>query len=269
MNIVKKVSIVPFFLVVLALLIYQFKPLLTSYETVFSLSWNALMQLIILAVLILSASLMFSLFAFLAEDWRLILAVVAVASLIPLLLVTLPLGLILAVGILTSLLLTYLTLENKLKNYLTFEPNSLLGPAIRHLATLLVIVICLSYFLSINKLIQQEGFQIPDSLIDTALKIAVPPQTETTDQPEQAVQPQLTQDLIKQTVKDQLQTLLKPYLGFIPAALAVILFLTLQSLTSILNLLIHPLLWLTFYILEKTGFVKFTEEMRPVKKIVI
>jgi len=78
-----------------------------------------------------------------------------------------------------------------------------------------------------------------------------------------------SQDLIKQTVKDQLEGFLKPYLGFIPALLTIILFLTLQSLTSFINLLIYPMLWIIFYIFEKTGFIKFTIEKRPVKKMVI
>ncbi len=103
---------------------------------------------------------------------------------------------------------------------------------------------------------------MPDSLIDTALKMTpvnVP----------QAPNNPIGTDLIKQTVKDQVQGFIKPYLNFIPAILAVLLFLTLQSLTSILNLLIYPLLWLTFLILEKTGFTKFEVEMRQVKKLVV
>lgn len=257
MNLVKKLVLAPVFLIVFALLIYQLVPFFKSYDVIFSLSLSSLIQLIILAALILIASLLFNLFAALSQDWKLVLPVGVAAALIALLLVGQPLGLVLAAGTLITTLLSYLTVESRLKSYLTFEPNSLLGPAIRHLAGLLVLTISLTYFLSVSKPVQQHGFQIPDSIIDTALKFAGP-------------QPSLIPpDSIKQTVKDQLQNLLKPYLGFIPMALAVILFLTLQSIVSILGLLIYPLLWLVFYMLEKTNFISFTTEMREIKKMVV
>lgn len=214
----------------------------------------------------------------------------------------------LAIGIFISLILTYVSLENSLKTYLNFKPYALLGPSIRHLTTFFIIVLCAVYFIFINKEVSEKGFQIPDSLIDSAINLASglgqtdKPETpapklsisseqiellrqnpdllrqsgldpsilDTINQPASAKEPQdLTKDLTKQLVADQLDTILKPYLNFIPAVLAVLLYLTLQSLTSILNLLIYPLLWITFSILEKTGFVKFTTEMRPVKKIVV
>jgi len=109
--------------------------------------------------------------------------------------------------------------------------------------------------------------QNPDLLRQSGLD---PKILDTLSQPKAAQTPQsLTQNLVKQTVKDQIQNLIKPYQNFIPAGLTLLLFLTLQSLTSIINLLIYPLLWLAFFILEKTGFVKFETEQRPVKKLVV
>lgn len=309
----KKLIFTPVFLIFFAILIYQLSLILKSYDFVFSLSINTLIQLIILSALISLSSLTFVLFATFANNWKLILPIGILASLVPFAFWDMSLSVVFAVGILVSLLLAYLTLDNTLKSYLTFNPTALLGPSVRHLSGLLILSFCLVYFLSANQLIAQNGFQIPDSLIDTALKLTpIPPGTESTNQLQQASQPQLTQeqidllkqnpdllkqsgldpaildtlapqqdrepqkpsqnvlsDTLKQTIKDQLQGLIKPYQGFVPATLAVMLFLTLQSLTSILNLLIYPLLWLTFFILEKTGFVKFTQEMRPVKKIVV
>ena len=146
-----------------------------------------------------------------------------------------------------------------MKTYLTFQPGAILGPSIRYLCSFLILAISITYFLSVNKLIQENGFQIPDSLIDAILKFT----------PQTSLPIDLTNNLIQQTVKDQLQNFLKPYLGFVPAVLAILLFFTLQSLTSLINLLIYPLLWITFLILEKSGFISFTTEMRPVKKMVI
>lgn len=274
MILVKKLFLAPLLLIIFGLLASQLAPFLKSYEFIFSLSWDRLTQLIALSALVTLFSFCFVLYTTFAQELKFVLPVGLVVTFLPMLFLDPALGLVFAVGVLFSLLLTYFTLINKLKTYLTFESNSLLGPSIRHLTSLLILTFCLAYFLSINQTIQKGGFQIPDSIIDTALKFASPAQSETTQK--ELVQSSLTveqaeptDDVIKQTVKSKLQNLLQPYLGLIPAALSVILFITLQSLVSILVLFIYPLLWIIFYILEKVGFTKFTTEMRPVKKLVI
>ncbi len=309
MLIFKKLAFAPLFLISFATLIYQLTFLLASYDFIFSLSVSTLLQLIMIAILISISGLFFSIFVTLAANWRLILGVGIAAALMPLLFLDINLATPFIIGVLVSLLLTYLSLNTTLKSYLTFKPEALLGPVIRHLSGLLIFSFCVIYFFSTSKIIAQNGFQIPDSLIDTALKMApvelpteqdaLPAQLpaisqeqidllkqnpellrqsgldpsilDTLNQPQSKADPpqNMTQDLIKQTVKDQIQTLLKPYQNFIPAGLAVILFLTLQALTSFINLLIYPLLWIIFFILEKTGFVKFEIEQRPVKKLVV
>lgn len=265
MNLVKKLLPAPIFLIVFALLIYQLVPLLKSYDAIFSLSSNSLILFTALAFLILTAGLLFNLFVTFAQNWKMVLPVALAASILPVMFLTPALGLVFGLGVLISLSFTFLTLTNKLKTYLTFNPNSLISPSIKQLASLLILVFSLTYFLSINQIIQKTGFQIPDSLIDNVLKVVQPEPSEQENTFNLAIPP----DLIKQTVKDQIQNLIKPYLNIIPAVLALLLFITLQSLTSIMNLLIHPLLWIIFYILEKTGFIKFTEETRLVKKMVI
>lgn len=311
MQIVKKLIFAPFFLISLSLLTFQLNPFLKSYDFIFSLSTDTLIQLAILTSLIVFTGFWFVLFASLAFDWKIILPVGLLASLTPMLIIHPSLGLILVVGILAALLLTYLGVENTLKNYLNFDPNSLFGPHIRHLSSLLILVISLTYFLSISQVIQQKSFQIPDSLIETSLKLVPQAQSEkkeTTQQSLPSISPEqlellkqnpdllkqsgldpkildtltpqkgaqttkppqnLLADTLKQTIKDQLQTIIKPYLGIIPAVLAVLLFFILLSFASILNLLIYPLLWITFYILEKTEFIKFVMEQRSVKKMVL
>ncbi len=302
MLILKKLIFAPIFLIIFTILIYQIIPLLKSYDFIFSLSLDTLINLIIISVLIVAASFSFILFAALSLDWKIVLPVGILASLVCFIFVDPSLGVVLFVGSLISLILSFIGLENSMKSYLTFSPNSLLGPPIRHLTTFLVLIFCVGYFLSVSKVISEKGFSLPDSLIDTALKFA--PQIQSDGQ---SKTPQLSSDqidllkknpallkqsgldpsildnigknlqaplnsannLIKKTIKDQIQSFIKPYQSFIPILLAALLFLTLQSLTSILNLLIYPLLWITFYILEKSGFVKFTEAMRPVKKLVI
>ncbi len=265
MNLAKKLVLAPIFLIFFALLTSQLAPFFKSYEIIFSLSSNSLIQFIALAFLILINGLIFNLFITFAQNWKMVLPVALIASALPMLFLTPFLGLVFGLGVLISLSLTYLTLTNKLKTYLTFNPNSLISPSIKHFISLFILVFSLTYFLSINQIIQKTGFQIPDSLIDTAIKLTSGQQSEQIGN----IIPQISNDLIKQTVKDQIQNLIKPYLNFIPAILALLLFISLQSLISIINLLIHPLLWIIFYILEKTGFIKFVVEQRPVRKMII
>lgn len=267
MNFVKKLIFAPLFLIVFALLIYQLNFLLVSYDLIFSLSTATLIQLITISVLFSTSCLSFVLFVTLASEWKIILPVGIIASAVPLIFIPSSLALIFAVAVLVSFLLTSLNLDSTLKSYLTFKPFALLGPSIRHLSTLLILSFCLIYFLSVSKAVAQNGFQIPDSLIDTALKMS--PQAPSVQTEQVSLAPNLANDLIKKTVKDQVQNFIKPYMSFIPALLAVLLFLTFQSLVSLLNLFIYPLLWIIFLILEKTGFVKFELEQRPVKKLVV
>jgi len=308
MHLLKKLIFALPFLIVFTVLIFQISPLLASYDFIFSFSLTTLTDLILISLLFFFSGFLFVLFATLASDWKIILPVGILASAIPLVFAQSALNLILAVIIFVSLLFTNLLLDNVLKSYLTFQAGALLGPKIRNLSTHLVLSFCLIYFFSLSKIIAQNGFQIPDSLIDTALKITgsatpniqseemnlpqIPPEqldllkknpdllkqygldpklldTLTAPQKSTAAPANLTNELIKQTVKDQVQNFIKPYLNFIPAGLAILLFFTFQAFISIANLLISPLLWLIFLILEKTGFTKFTVEQREVKKLVV
>lgn len=307
MNMLKKLTFAPLFLISFSILIVQFSSILKSYDFIFSVSIDTLIQLVILSALISLSSFLFILFAALSQDWRFVLPFGILASLVPFAFLETGLALVFSVGTLVSLLLTFINLDSTLKSYLTFKPTTLLGPSIRHLSSLLILAFCLVYFLSANKMIAQNGFQIPDSLIDTALNLSQPasnqqeptasqlsiPQEQldllkenpdllrqsgldpgildSLNQPQKSSEtPQdLTNDLIKTAVKDQIQNFINPFIGFIPAVLALLLFFTLQSITSMINLLSYPLLWGIFSILEKSGFIKFTTEMRPVRKMVI
>lgn len=306
MILVKKLTFAFLSLISFIFLIYLINPLFKSYDFIFSLSLDTLINLIIISLLISLSSLLFTLLITFAQDWRVSIPVAIIGSMIPFAFIDPSLSIVFAVGIFVSLLLSNLNLDVALKNYLSFQPTSLLGPPIRHLTGLLILAICIVYFFSASKIIAQNGFAIPDSLISTAMKIAPLPeintQTETNlpqiskeqldilkKNPELVRQsgfdPQILENLttqsiiqspinaankiIEQTVKDQIQNFIKPYINFVPAGLTILLFLTLQSLTSLLNLLIYPLLWLLFSILEKIGFVKFEIEQRPVKKLIV
>lgn len=250
MHTLKKLIFAPLFLIVFTALIYQLSPVFKSYDFIFSLSLDTLVQLIIICLFILLSCLLFILFASLAMDWKLILSVEILTSLTPFLFFDQATAVIATVGIFLVLTVSFLSLENTMKSYLTFNPNSLLGPIIKHLSVMLILVIAVSYFLAINKIIVQKGFELPDSLINPKILNSL-------------------DSSVSQALKDQIQSFIKPFLGYIPIILALLLFLTLQSITSLISLFIHPLLWLIFLILEKTGFVKFEEEQRTIKKLFI
>lgn len=78
-----------------------------------------------------------------------------------------------------------------------------------------------------------------------------------------------TQDLIKPMIEKQVERFIKPYVQYIPIFLAASFFLTLHSLASIIAVFLPIFVWLIFWILEKTGFVKFEIETREVKKLVV
>lgn len=252
----KKLIFPPVFLLAFTLLIYQVSSLFESFDIIFSFSLGSITALLIISLLLTFSSFLYALFTSLGNDWRINLGVGIAVVLLPFLFLETSLAIIFGVLLSISLTLSYFNLQSALASYLNFTPNSIFGPSIRHLTTLLVISISIIYFLSINKIISEEGFQIPDFLIESVLKL--------TPLPEGA---DLLQQTLKQTVKEQFQNFLKPYQNLIPAFLTILLFLTLQTLSSIINLLIYPLLWITFHLLENTGIIKFTTEMRAVKKM--
>ncbi|MBI2337918.1 hypothetical protein HYU95_01930 [Candidatus Daviesbacteria bacterium] len=301
MILLKKLIFAPFFLVIFALLVYKLKSVFISFDFIFTLSPDTLTGLLsffalplIISPLTMFASFLFILFASIASDWKIVIPVGIIASLIPMIFLDPVYGLILMVGILVSLLLAFVFLESTLKSYVTFNPYSLLGPQIKNLSIFLILIISFICFLSINKSVPPEGFQISESFLN-------PPRASSSQPPvsneqidllkenpqilkqfglDPAIldslnlsgQSDMTNELVNQTIKDQLQLLidtLNPYARFIPLVLSVLLFFNLFSAFFILNFFLHLLLFLTFYILEKTGFIKFTTEMREVKKLVV
>lgn len=301
MVVAKKLIFAPLFLLSFTFLLFQLEANLSSYNIIFSVSVETFINLLIFSALISLSSILFILFVSLAGDLKIILPVGLIALALPPTIIDPQTGLILSIGMAICLLITYFNVSSKLKNYLTFEPTSLFGPSIRSLVGLLILVFSFTYFLSINKVIAEKGFEIPESLIDSALKFMPAQSSEKESLPKLAIsseqlallkqnpdllkqsgldpkvldsldQPKTsnpTQDLVKATLQTQVQTMIKPYMNFIPTVLAVLFFIVLQSITSLINILISPLLLLTFFILEKTKYIKFTEEQRTVRKMVV
>lgn len=306
MPIFKKLALTPIFLIFLGFTLYRLNPFLTSPSSILSLDLTVALDLIIISLLVVLSSLSFIIFAVLANDWKLILPVVIIGSILPAILVPLPSGYILAIGFLVSLVLNYALLENKLKHYLTFQPNTLFSSNVQSLSGLIVIFISITFYFSANSYIKQQGFQIPDTLIDNALKVIPMPEINQANEAklpnidpaqlemlkqnpallkQSGIDPAIldligqgaqgssltkeSNNVIKATIKQQLDGIIQPYLSFIPIFLSLLFFLTLKSFESLLAIFISPLLYLTFYLFEYTGLITFTKEMREVKKMVV
>lgn len=76
-----------------------------------------------------------------------------------------------------------------------------------------------------------------------------------------------TNEFIKNSIKSQVDQIIKPYLKVIPIILALIFFVSLSSISGLISWLLPLFIFLIFYILEKSSFISFVKEMREVKKI--
>lgn len=311
-TILKKIAFAPLFLIFIALTCLKLTSFLQNSQVLFSLDQSILVELLLLTALIIFTGISFVLFAVIANDLRIVIPIIILSLAFPLIFFPSPLSYFFAVGISICFILSFFIIDNKLNSYLTFQPSSIFAPPTKQLIGFMVLIISFVYFLSISQVIKNDGFQIPDSLIDASLKLTPMPDelnlTETTESlnlppisqeqidllrqnpqllKESGLDPSILdsfdptaktnvtknipspKDLIKQTVKQQVDNMIKPYINYIPAFLAIGLFLTLKSFAALLSMIVGPVFWLIFYLLEKTGFVNFTTEMREVKKLTI
>lgn len=76
-------------------------------------------------------------------------------------------------------------------------------------------------------------------------------------------------DVLKNQINGMLDQTLKPYLFVIPILLAFMFYSLASLIMWLISLFLSPLISLIFLIFEKTGFIKFANETRVVKKIII
>lgn len=262
------------------------------------ISTAAMITLALLIGFLLLTGVFFVIFATLASDWKLILPVSILGTLSALFFIPLNLSIILMVGSLLTFIISNFSLQKNLSSYLTFQTKLLFIPSIHQIILLLTLSTSLVFYLSANTKIHQEGFKLPESLTEFVSQIVssqMPAELDSSQvnlSPEQTVllkqNPQLLQQYgldpnmlnsiekpslqkvaIKVEMQKQIQNLLDPYTNFVPAILAMLFFLTLYSITSLLTFLLNPLLWAIFLILEKTGFTKYQIEMRKVEKLIV
>lgn len=241
----------------------------------------------------------------LSNNWRISVPASALMAIPPLLIFIPPTNYLLTTAVILSYLISFALLSPKLARYLTFKPTELLTPSVKQLVTLILLSVTLVYYQGTKDRIETEGFKLPDSLIETALNLSAPQVSSTPAIPQLSDEqlqllrqnPALLQqygidpkildqldkptlsgydadydssgDLIQAAVQSQIDQLVRPYRAYLPLILAGLFFITLNSLASLLSILISPFLWITFLVLEKTGFTKYQTEQRTVKKLVV
>lgn len=325
MPFLKKIIFAPVFLVFIVSVIYFYQPILNQYLDIFFSSYGGLYEFGILAIIITLTSLSFCLYITFTQDIKFAVPLALATLAIPFIFLKPQLALIVGIGLLLSLTITYFTLQISLKSYVNFQPGNLLSGPIKTLNTFIVLVLAFGFFLNANSIIQTQGFKIPEALIDWAIDLSLQGQNipvkgerylaqlpsltqeqldllkqnpqvleqygldpndldefvpgansstpASTNQAAVQVVPSLPgmnlKDIIKAQITDSLDQMIKPYLFAIPFVLAFLFYSLTGFCLWIVSMFINPVIFLMFYIFEKSGFLKFEKEMREVKKIVV
>ncbi len=311
MLIFKKLIFAIPFLICFYLFIFLLLPYFQNLYLFFELSINALINLLFLLSALILSSIFFAILIALNTNFKFILPIIIVASIAPMIVFPSPINLILGIGFLIVFGLIFLNLKNTLAKYFSFQANFLLNPSTKTIVSLIILVSSFGFYLTANLEIKQNGFKIPDSLVETAIKLSGNADSGNI-QNTQVNLPKLTvdqynslknnplllqqfgvdsttlellnpakqsssstkatstsQNLLKSAAEEQFNKMLEPYKDFIPLVLALLFFLTLYSTASLLTIFNPLFIGGIFYLLEKSGFVRFTTEMREVKKLII
>lgn len=299
MPVVKKLIFALPFLAALAYFFYLINSILNPTEILFSLSLQALYQMMLITGILLLSGFFFVLFDTFAQDWRFVVPIIVLASLLPFAFLPPQVSLVVAVGTLITFLFVFIMLNAKLKSYLTFQPVILLTPSMKSISTYMLIFISIASFQFMKTSIQEKGFQIPDPLMQTVYQFTASNANQADldspllspdacqllkTNPQLLLKSGVSQDQIdlidpatcklsqskmQERLKDQALAIIKPYTQYLPYLLALTLFLSLTSVAALLGILLPFLVWIMFLILKSVGFTKFTTEMREVKKLVI
>lgn len=168
------------FLISLAFFFGLINNYFTNPYNLISFDQSSFLFAIYLITALLFTGIFYTIFIGIAQDTKFILPIILVATLTPLafnpgfsfyVIVQLT-------GLLTLLLFIYFLLTQSLKKYIDFSPTTLFSPSIKNFSRLMLIVISLSFFIFLNQFFKDTAFEVPDSLIDTALKTV--PQSVTT-----------------------------------------------------------------------------------------
>lgn len=303
MQLIKKLLFGVIWLIVTVWELLLIKSLLLSPQPILGFDVESVIGLLILGLAIIINGSLLGIFVALADDWKLVLPVILCSAICG---YTVTIGggiesLTVPIGLLIIGVLAFLVFKQSLKSYLNFDAAKILSGGLKMYVFGLIFVISLSYFMLAKIRVENEGFSLPESLIDSVISM-VPKDTQSPQgaslsgleiSPDQiellknnpealqkmGINPAMldsigeqnttSDDLVKLSVKSQLDKMIEPYIGWIPLFLAVSLYFTLTTITSLIMFCGQMFIWIIFYLLEKSGFISFDKEMREVRKLVV
>lgn len=271
--------------------------ILANPDFIYSLELENLYPVIFLTLSIYLLSSAFSLVAtlFPKTSFKIILSLLA--SLIPFIFfpkVELALGIGLAQG--AILLLSVWDIRSHLRSYFHFNPRLIFSGSLHSLANLLAVLVAGIFFFSYSEHVSNQGFQIPQMLInqisDYTVDNVIRQLSGSTDSKQDLSalkQYGLSEEMIKKSQKDfdpdglkkelspilakqlksTLESLIKPYLAYIPLVTTILVYVTLASTVSVGFFLVPLFLNLVYFGLEKTKVVRFENQTQIVKRLVI
>ena len=285
------------FLIAFIAFCLQLKSFLAEPTLVLALDFKIFQQEALIGLSAMFIGIFFVLFATLAQEWKFVFTIVPAISLTSILFLSPSTSFFFAILCFFIFNFVYVLLKSKLNTYLTFTANTLLKPYITETVTFLLIASSVIFYVSSDKNIKQNGFKPPPSLIKIVsqfMSTAMQPNSQSISPknfdelkktPELLKQFGLNKEILDQLTKsqtqsssqslqeanidNQIQTLIKPYLSFIPLIVTIIFFLNLVSVAWVLSLFLDPILWFIFWLLDKLKFTSYAVETRQVKKLVV
>jgi ABC-type multidrug transport system fused ATPase/permease subunit len=303
MQLIKKLLFGVIWLIVTVWELLLIKSLLLNPQPIVGFDVDSLISFLILGLALIINGSLLGIFVALADDWKLVLPVILCSAICGYA-VTVGGGtesITVSVGLLIIGVLAFLVFKQSLKSYLNFDAAKILSGGLKMYVFGLIFVISLSYFMLAKIRVENEGFSLPDSLIDSVISM-VPKDTQSVENtslsglqisPDQiellknnpetlqkmGINPAMldsiggqnttSDDLVKLSVKSQLDKMIEPYIDWIPLFLAISLFFTLTTISSLIMFCGLIFIWIVFYLLEKSGFISFNKEMREIRKLVV
>lgn len=133
----------------------------------------------------------------------------------------------------------------------------------------LILIICGSLYFGYAAHIKQEGFSIPEPYIEMIFEqIEKRVKTQVPAEEYQETVVNLREEL-GQAINNFSEQTIKPYERFIPLAIAIGLFTTLITITSLLTWIPAILLYIIFPLLKKSSMVKIVSETKDIQRLVI
>jgi uncharacterized protein YneF (UPF0154 family) len=174
MDIVRKLFFAPFFLFSLVLmLVLTDRLMIDPLGILFGFNAENAWALLYLVGTLLLTSFFYIIFVSLSNDWRIVLPVVIIASLVPPgLYQNITLGFYISAGILTGALIGFFVQQQKMQNYITFSATTLLQPQIKLMNLFLIITLSVGFYFSADAYIKEKGFSIPEPLIEAAISMS-------------------------------------------------------------------------------------------------